>query len=98
MTSAQFLPLTTSYPLSFHTVAASLPSFSGFWLLFSTTSGLFVQNTRGGGTPGNRSFGTLSPASVYDSVNAVVPGSRRCVLASPATHDPLPPTIRFPRP
>src|ERR1700737_2206334 len=80
MTSTQFPPLTTSYPLSFHIVAASLPSFSHFRPLFSITSRLFLQNTGGGGTRGNRSFGisslrTLFPAPVYNSVNAVVPRS-----------------------
>src|SRR6202048_530513 len=95
MTSTQFPRLTTSYPLSFHIVAASWPSFSCSRHLFSITSRLFLQNTRGGGTPGNRSFGisslrTLFPAPVYNSVNAVVPRplSIRSRLSLPTTHSP----------
>src|ERR1700738_4701600 len=99
MTYTQFLPRTTSYPLSFHIVAASLPSFSSSRPLFSITSRLFLQNTGGGGTPGNRSFGissllTLFPAPVYNSVNAVVPRplsirSRLSRYPRPTPHHPL---------
>src|ERR1700738_3138880 len=103
MTSTQFPRLTTSYPLSFHIVAASWPSFSCSRHLFSITSRLFLQNTRGGGTPGNRSFGisslrTLPFAPVCNSVNAVVPRppvDTFSPLPLPTTHSP---TIPLPHP
>src|SRR6266851_9773089 len=49
--------LATSYPLSFQSTAASLSSLFARRPLFSITCSLFSENTRGGGTPTNRSFG-----------------------------------------
>src|SRR5882762_6591010 len=51
MTSTQFPSPATSYPLSFQSTAASLPSFLARRPLFSIACSLFSQNTRGGGTP-----------------------------------------------
>src|SRR5216683_5823383 len=50
MTSTQFPSPATSYPLSFQSTAASLPSFLARRPLFSIACSLFSQNTRGGGT------------------------------------------------
>src|SRR5712692_1184198 len=56
MTSTQFPSPATSYPLSFQSTAASLPSFFTRRPLFSITCSLFSQNTRGGGTRQNPPF------------------------------------------
>jgi len=51
MSSTQFTPAATIYPLSFHKPAASCISFSHSRPLFSITSSLFWQNRGGGYTP-----------------------------------------------
>src|SRR5260370_39483401 len=50
MTSTQSPSPATSYPLSFQSTAASLPSFFARRPLFSIACSLFSQNTRVGGT------------------------------------------------
>src|SRR5258708_1492707 len=50
MTSTQFHSPATSYPLSFQSAAASLPSLFARRPLFSIACSLFSQNTRVGGT------------------------------------------------
>src|SRR5216684_3902074 len=57
MTSTQFPLPATSYPLSFQAIAASLRSPKKSNPLESSKSSLFLQNTRGGGTPTNLPFG-----------------------------------------
>src|SRR6266404_5430623 len=50
MTSTHFPSPATSYPLSFQSAAASLPSVFARRPLFSIACSLFSENTRGGGT------------------------------------------------
>jgi len=66
--------------LSFQPLAASLPSFCDSHPLFSVAYSLFCQNTRGGYTPENPSFGinnfqTLFSRSVCNSVNPPLPSA-----------------------
>src|SRR5216683_3036095 len=86
MTSTQFPLPATSYPLSFQAIAASfaLPKKSS--PLESSKSSLFLQNTRGGGTPTNRSFGinNFQPLFPRPVCKAVTPAANRALSPCPA--------------
>ena len=71
MTSTHFPSPATSYPLSFQSAAASLPSVFARRPVFSITCSLFSQNTRGGGTLTHPRQASLPPS--YAQRGASVP-------------------------
>src|SRR5258708_25629895 len=61
----------TSYPLSFQSTGASLPSFFTRRPLFSIACSLFLQNTGGGGTSADPRHASLPPS--YAPRDASIP-------------------------
>src|SRR6266404_6569543 len=104
MSSTQFLPAATSYPLSFQSAAASCALSKKLSPLESGKSSLFWQNTRGGVPPQNRSFriNKFQPLFCAPVCNLVTPDARPTLIRpsarisvpaiSPATHYSLPTT------
>src|SRR5216684_2019509 len=71
MSSTQTTLPAISYPLSFQSTGASLPSFFTRRPLFSIACSLFLQNTRGGGTSANPRHASLPPS--YAPRDASIP-------------------------